>query len=244
MFEHPARAALGLDAQDEAAFGIIVVILDPKREEEKEKQPLPYISHSKADIATLLAREVGEQKEKEKDEAKGEEIPPWQQYRIATQRAAARRRQNPRLARVFTHHPAASHEIHHNPLVSLESGTTLYMTSENFILSSTIPFARQIFLTQPPQKRITFGVRYEYSPGTRWYFTLQNDEGIRFGELVEFFERQPEAMRRTVDPNGVLGRYKRWLRDGEFTWMNRLEWVVGRGVVMEGELWRRARAGR
>jgi len=239
MFEHPARVALGLDAQDESAAGVLVVSPDPKGEEGK---PLHRISHSKADVATLLTREIDEEKEKEQDQ-KGEEILSWMQYRIATQRANARRRQNPRLARIFTHHPAAAHQIHYDPLYSLESGTTLYMSSKRFFLSSPNPFARQIFLTQPPQKKITFGVRYEYCPGTRRHFTLQNDEGIRFGELVDFFEREPGMLRRPVDREGALVRFKRWLRDGEFIWMNRLEWEVGRGVVMGGELWRKARGG-
>lgn len=93
------------------------------------------------------------------------------------------------------------------------------------------PLSARDILTQPPQKRIRFGVRYEYSPGTRRYFTLHNEAGIRFGDLVEFFEREPGMIKQAVNPNVGLGRYRRWLRDADFIWMNRLEWEVERGVV-------------
>ena len=244
MLDHPARVALGLDSQSESTAGV-VVCLNPTGEG-LGSQLAPYISHSEADISRLLTREIEEAQEEaeaEKERARqAEATPPPKQHATARQREAARLRKNPRLARIFTHHPAAAHQIPYDPRLSLEcSGTTVHMTSESFFLGSILPLAREMFLTQPPQKRITFGVRYEYFPGTRRYFTLQNDEGIRFGELVEFFEREPGMMKQALDPNVGLGRYRRWLRDGEFIWMNRIEWEVGRGVAMGGELWKRAR---
>jgi hypothetical protein len=229
MLEHPARVALGLDAQDKFAAGVIVKSLDPKG----AGNMWPYVSRSEADFSTFLAREIEDEEDGEEVEKEaGEVVRPKQHKRTVD--AWPQRRE--RIARVFTHHPAATHQPKYDPL----DGTTLYITAETFSLCSSLPFARQIFLTQPPQKRIRFGVRYEYSPGTRRYFTLRNEEGIRFGELVDFFEREPEMMKRPYDLNRGLGMYRRWLRDGEFQWMNRLEWEVGRGVVKGGEIWMRA----
>jgi hypothetical protein len=232
MFEHPARVALGLDPQDESAAGVIIIkSLDPKGGGEM----IPYISHREVDISTLLAREI-EDEEEEKKEAREGEVRPCKQHIINVQRRHRRQEESPRIARIFTHHPAAAHQTKYDPL----DGTTLYISSETFFLCSSLPLVRGMFLTQPPQRRIRFGVRYEYSPGTRRYFTLHNEAGIRFGELVEFFEREPGMIKQVVDPNVGLGRYQKWLRDGGFIWMNRLEWEVERGVVKGGELWRRA----
>jgi hypothetical protein len=230
MLEHPARVALGLDPQDVSAAGAIIKSLDPKGGGEM----IPYISHREVDVSTLLAREIEEEEEEEKEE--GGEVRPYKQHTINAQRRQRRQEESPRIARIFTHHPAAAHQTKYDPL----DGTTLYIHSEAFFLCSSLPLARGMFLTQPPQKRIQFGVRYEYSPGTRRYFTLHNEAGIRFGELVEFFEREPGMIKQAVDPNVGLGRYWRWLRDEDFIWMNRLEWEVERGAVKGGELWSRA----
>ena len=235
MSEHPARLALGLDPQDESASGVLM-LLDPKGEGKLVLQ----ISHSDAYISTLLAREVEEEKEEL------EKTTPPSQHPIDArrrQRHQNRHLETPQIARIFTHHPAAAHQHEHVPKnLSSLPGTPLSITAEAFSSCSHLPLARETYLTQPPQKRIAFGVRYEYCPGPRQYFTLHNEAGIRFGDLVEFFERKPGMVKQPVDPEGSLGRYRRWLRDGEFVWMNLVEWQVERGVVREGGLWRRARA--
>jgi hypothetical protein len=238
MLEHPTRVALGLEPQPPSALGVIVVP-DPKEEQEEYQMKLTaYISHSETDIATLLAREV-EDARWEVGEGEAEQEQGRKEWASRLALHTQRRHQSPHMARIFTHHPAASHQENHNPL----NGTTLHMTSEDFSLCSTLPLARQMFLTQPPQKCIAFRVRYEYSPGTRIVFTLRNEDGIRFEELVDFFEREPGMMKRAVDPKGGLGRYRQWLRDGEFVWMNMVEWQVGRGAVRGGDLWRWANDG-
>jgi hypothetical protein len=232
MFEHPARVALGLDPQDISAAGI-VVYPEPK---EQGELAMPYVSHSETDNATLLSWELEDEEEaadeQERRRADEEYNHPSQLFFNAQRRHTPRRhhQSSPQLAQVFTHHPALSHQITYDP----SDGTTLCLSSDDFALCSTLPLAREMFLTQPPQRRIAFRVRYEYSPGTRKVFSLRNEEGIRFGELVEFFEREPGMMKQAVDPKGALGRYRRWLRDGEFVWMNQIEWEVGRGVVRGG----------
>lgn len=57
-----------------------------------------------------------------------------------------------------------------------------------------------MFLTQPPQKSIRFGIRYEYNPGKRTYFSVEKDGGVRFEDLVEWLEKEPELKGRAVTP--------------------------------------------
>lgn len=225
MSEHHPRAALGLGPQGELAAGGLIT----KATVAKCGNTHPGLSHREVDLETLLAWEIEDEQEDEEAAEKGELVRPKQ--KMTVDGWPVRRK---RIARVFSHHPAATHQAKYDPL----DGTTIYISAENFSLCSSLPFAREIFLTQPPQKKIRFGIRYEYSPGTRRYFTLRNEAGIRFGELVDFLEREPEMMKRAIDPNMGLGVYRRWLRDGDFQWMNRIEWDIGRGVPMGGKLWR------
>ena len=234
MLEHPTRVALGLEPQAQSALG--VVVMPPPEGPEYEPTYTAHMSHSETYNATLLALEIEDsQGEEEEDQQQGrKEYVQSARLFHDSQRRHARRHPSPRLARIFTHHPATSHTEKYTSA----NGTILHLTSEDFSLCSGLPLARDMFLTQPPQKSIAFRVRYEYSPGTRRGFTLRNEAGIRFGDLVEFFEREPGIMKRAVDPKGGLGRYRRWLRDGEFVWMNLVEWEVGRGAVRGGGLWR------
>lgn len=230
MSEHRPRAALGLDPQDELATGLIVLATHAKC-----GNTHPSYSHCKVDLETFLAREVEDEEDEKEGEGEGKEVRTKRhQQRTVDDTWPPRRRD--RIARVFTHHPAATHQNMYDDL----DGTTLYITAEAFSLCSSSPLAREMFLTQPPQRKIRFGVRYEYSPGTRRYFTLRNEAGIRFRDLVDFFEREPGMMKRPVDPDRGMGLYKRWLRDADFQWMNRIEWEFTKGVVLGGALWRKA----
>jgi hypothetical protein len=119
------------------------VVPEPKEEQEEYQMKLTaYISHSETDIATLLAREVEDARwEVGEGEAEQEQGRKEWAFRLALH--TQHRHQSPHMARIFTHHPAASHQENHNSL----DGTILHLTSEDFSLCSTLPLAREMFLT-------------------------------------------------------------------------------------------------
>ena len=125
MLEHRPRAALGLDPQDELATGLIVLATHAKC-----GNTHPSYSHCKVDLETFLAREVEDEEDEKEGEGEGKEVRTKRhQQRTVDDTWPPRRRD--RIARVFTHHPAATHQNMYDDL----DGTTLYITAEAFSLS-------------------------------------------------------------------------------------------------------------
>jgi hypothetical protein len=92
-----------------------------------------------------------------------------------------------------------------------------------------------MFLTQPPQKSIRFGLRYQYLPGVRDFITITNETGIRFGDLLAHFAREPGLMKQAIHARHQLYPYKKWLRNSEFAELDRIVWTLDEAIV-EGNI--------
>jgi hypothetical protein len=201
MLEQPTRSALSLTSRSETIEGVLVYLNGNASEGRQEDQPSPSISYDEADACALLAVETNDPL-----------------YRVDTGRG-------PR-ARIFTHHHAVVHRPR-DPLLE----TSLWIQAEQYEICSTLPLACEMFLTQPPQTSIRFGIRYEYLPGLRAHFTISNENGVRFGDVVDHFATQPGLMKQSIRPGHELYRYRRWLRDPVYVRLERIAWEYKRAVV-------------
>lgn len=206
MRERASRSALNLTPRDEFVEGVLVYT-DPNSTPSGmvgAGQAPPFISRNRVDIDALLAVEIQDP-----------------EHRI---------RGGPR-ARMITHHPALSHQRGHYP--PLEA--SLFILAEQYEICSKLPLACEMFLTQPPQKSIRFGIRYSYLPARqKWeYFTVNNEDGIRLGDLVEHLTREPGLMKQEINPKHPMYGLRKWLRDSEWNHMDRIVWEYPRAVVCD-----------
>jgi hypothetical protein len=211
MLEHSSRSALNLAPRTEATEGILMYIdtlkLNPyperyPRPEEFNDNLYPMISYNETDAAAQLALEADGPSD------------------------VGHYARRP-LARIITHHPAAVH-VHTYPPFLISS---LCIPAEQYHISAALPLAREMFLTQPPQKAIRFGIRYQYQPAVRNFFWVINEDGVRFGDLAAHFEGEPELMYQAIHSGHGLYRYRRWLENSEMAKLDRIVWDFEKAIV-------------
>lgn len=208
MLEKPSRLALNLTPRDETVEGILAYLDEPVASFETQGHRPDWpgqfhaiITQSEADVNTLHVLENDDPL-----------------HRIYHRRGLQ--------ARIITHHRAVVHE-HIGPL----RDSRLFIPAKQLETCFSLPLALEMFLTQPPQKNIRFGIRYEYQPGKREYFEITNESGIRLGDLAAHFAREPGLMKKPIDPRHEVYRYRRWLRDSEFAALVRVTWEYKRAMV-------------